>query len=164
MMEHSPSCYSHDTFVNNLLKVNNSDLLYKAISFYLEEEPVRLNELLKQISPKLDYSKVCKLIKRTGNLPLIVEWLKSVQNTNNSAVNDSLNEIYLEMEDYESLRYSILNYDSFDALALAGKIEGSDNPEFRRISALIFRKNKMYKKSIEILISDRQYRDAIETG
>lgn len=57
-----------------------------------------------------------------------------------------------------------MNYDSFDALALAGKIEGSDNPEFRRISALIFRKNKMYKKSIEILITDHHYRDAIETG
>lgn len=47
MMEHSPSCFTHDAFVSNLLKVNNSDLLYKAISFYLEEEPLRLNELLK---------------------------------------------------------------------------------------------------------------------
>lgn len=112
----------------------------------------------------MDYSKVCKLVKQTGHMPLIVEWLKSVQNTNNSAVNDSLNELYLEIEDYEALRNSILNYDSFDAIALAQKIEGSDNPEFRRISALIFRKNKMYKKSIEILITDRHYRDAIETG
>lgn len=52
------------------------------------------------------------------------------------------------MEDYESLRKSITNYDSYDAIALAKKIEGSTHPEFRRISSLIFRKNKMYKKSI----------------
>ena len=47
MMEHSPSCYNHDTFVNNLLKVNNSDLIYRSINFYIEEEPMRLNELLR---------------------------------------------------------------------------------------------------------------------
>lgn len=47
MIEHSPSCYSHDAFVSNLLKVNNSDLLYNAIAFYIEEEPMKLNELLK---------------------------------------------------------------------------------------------------------------------
>ena len=57
-----------------------------------------------------------------------------------------------------------MNYDSFDAIALAKKIEGSTHPEFRRISSLIFRKNKMYKKSIDLSITDRHYRDAIETA
>ncbi len=47
MMEHSPSCYSHETFVNNLLKVSNYDLIYRSITFYLEEEPLKLNELLR---------------------------------------------------------------------------------------------------------------------
>ena len=47
MMEHSPCCYNHDNFVNNLLKVNNSDLIYRSINFYIEEEPMRLNELLR---------------------------------------------------------------------------------------------------------------------
>lgn len=77
-MEHSPSCYSHETFVNNLLNVNNSDLVYKAIIFYIEEEPMRLNELLKQISLKLDFAKVCNVVKKSGYLALIVDWLKSV--------------------------------------------------------------------------------------
>ncbi len=57
-----------------------------------------------------------------------------------------------------------MNYDSFDAIGLAKKIQGSDHPEFRRISSLIYRKNKMFKKSIEISITDRHYRDAIETA
>ncbi len=60
----------------------------------------------------------------------------------------------MEMEDYESLRHSIMHYDSFDAIGLANQIQGSDHPEFRRISSLIYRKNKMYKESIEISITD----------
>ena len=128
MMEHSPSCYMHETFVNNLLKVSNYDLIYRSISFYLEEEPMRLNDLLRQMTLKLDFSKVVQLIKRSGYLPLIVDWLKSVQNQNNQAVNDALNQIYMEMEDYESLRNSIMHYDSFDAIGLANQIQGSDHP------------------------------------
>ena len=164
MMEHSPSCYTHETFINNLLKVANSDLIYRAIGFYLDEEPMRLDELLRQMTLKLDFSKVVGLIRRSGYLALIVDWLKSVQNQNNQAVNDALNEIYMELEDYTSLRDSIMNYDSFDALKLAEQIQGSDHPEFRRISSLIYRKNKRYEESIEISITDQHYRDAVETS
>lgn len=164
MIEHSPSCFSHDNFVMNLLKVSNSDLIYNAIQFYIEEEPMKLNELLKQITSKVDISKVVAVIKRTGNIALIVDWLKSAQNQNNQAVNDALNSLYLEIEDYEALRNSIQNYDSIDAIGLAKQIEGSDHPEFRRISALIYRKNKKYRESIEISVTDSHFRDAIETA
>lgn len=47
---------------------------------------------------------------------------------------------------------------------MAETIESSESPEFRWISAIIFRKNKNYKKSIKLLIEDRFYLDAIETG
>ena len=43
-------------------------------------------------------------MKRTGYIALITPFLKSVQSQNISAVNEALNEIYLENEDYESLR------------------------------------------------------------
>jgi clathrin heavy chain len=164
MMEHSPLCYSHEYFINNLLKVANSDLIYRAISFYIDEEPMRLNELLRQMTLKLDFSKVVSIVKRSGFMPLIVDWLKTVQNQNNQAVNDALNEIYMEMEDYSALRDSIMNYDSFDALKLAEQIQGSEHPEFRRISSLIYRKNKRYEESIELSITDQHYRDAVETA
>lgn len=164
MIEHSPSCFSHDSFVANLQKVSNSDLLYNAISFYLEEEPMKLNELLKQINSKIDHGKAVSLIRKTGYTPLIIDWLKSIQNQNIQSVNDALNNIYLEMEDYESLRNSIQNFDSIDAIGLAKQIEGSDHPEFRRISSLIYRKNKKFKESIEISIGDGHFRDAIETA
>ena len=58
MIEHSPTAFKHDIFVTNIQKVSNHDLLYKAVTFYLEEEPARLNELLKCITLKVDLSKV----------------------------------------------------------------------------------------------------------
>lgn len=164
MVDHSPVCFDHDTFVSNLSKVSNSDLIYKAILFYIEEEPMRLNDLLKLMTMKIDFSKVVQIIKRTGYLPLIVDWLKSVQSQNNQAVNDALNQIYLEMEDYESLRASIIQYDQIDAIGLAKQIEDSNNVEFRRISALIYRKNSKYRESIDLSVNDLNFRDAIETA
>lgn len=164
MMEHSPSCFSHENFLNNLTKVTNSDLFYKAIIFYIEEEPLKLNDMLKQLTLKLDFSRVVQIVQRTGYLPLIIDWLKSVQNTNNQSVNDALNQIYLEIQDYEALRNSIMTYDQIDAIGLAKMIESSDHPEFRRISSLIYRKNKKFNESIELSINDGSYRDAIETA
>lgn len=97
-------------------------------------------------------------MKKAGYLPIIVEWLQSVQSKNNQAVNDALNSLYLEIEDFDALRQSIANFESIDALGLAKQIEGHDNEEFRRISALIFRRNKKYKKSIELSKGDKQFR------
>ncbi len=116
------------------------------------------------MTQKLDFSKTCKIIKSSKCLPLVIDWLRSIQPANIQSVNDELNELYLKSKDYESLRKSVSQYDQFDAIKLAETIESSESPEFRRISAIIFRKNKNYKKSIKLLIQDRFYLDAIETG
>lgn len=69
-----------------------------------------------------------------------------------------MNTLYLEIGDFESLRESIANFDSIDAIGLANTIQEHDSEEFRRISALIYRRNKKYEKSIEISKADRYYR------
>lgn len=158
MMEHSPTAFKHESFANIIQKISNNELLYKAIDFYLEEEPEHLCELLRHITSKVDLSKVVAQIRRAGYLPIIVDWLKGVQNKNNQAVNDALNQLYLEIGDFEALRESIANYESIDAIGLAKQIEGHDSPEFRRISALIYRRNKKYTESINASKGDKQYR------
>lgn len=59
-------------------------------------------------------------------------------------MNEALNEIYLENEDYESLRQSIKDFDSFESLKLANDLERHDLLECRRIAALLYRKNKKF--------------------
>lgn len=59
MMEHSPSSFRNDLFSQCIVKITNKDLYYKAVIFYLEEEPMGLNELLKLLSTKIDLKKTC---------------------------------------------------------------------------------------------------------
>ena len=58
MMEHSPTAFRHDLFSKNIVKVANHDLWYRSIIFYLEEEPMLLNDLLKLLAAKIDLTKV----------------------------------------------------------------------------------------------------------
>lgn len=46
----------------------------------------------------------------------------AVQSSNVTAVNEALNEIYIEEEDYDRLRESIDLHDSFDQIGLAQKV------------------------------------------
>lgn len=102
-------------------------------------------------------------MKRTGQIALIAPFLKSVQSQNISAVNEALNEVYLENEDFEALRNSIKEYDSFESLQLASDLQNHQLLECRRIAALLFRKGKKYQKSIEISKKDELLKDAMET-
>jgi clathrin heavy chain len=163
MMEHSPSAWRHDIFSQNIIKIANHDLWYRAIIFYLEEEPMLLNDLLKLLATKIDMTKAVQVMKRTGHIALIAPFLKSVQSQNISAVNEALNEIYLENEDFESLRSSIKEYDSFESISLASELETHQLLECRRIAALLYRKNKKYQKSIELSKKDDLHKDAMET-
>ena len=87
-----------------------------------------------------------------------------MQSHNNQSVNDALNGLYLESCNFESLKESIMKFDSLDSLSLAKNIEGLENAEFRRISMLIYRKNKKFKESIEICLAEGLYKEAIESA
>lgn len=63
-----------------------------------------MNELLKSLTTKIDVSKVVSVMKKTGFLALIQPFMKSVQNVNNKELNEALNDLYLEQEDYDSLK------------------------------------------------------------
>ena len=79
MMEHSHSCFNHDFFIQNLIKVNNSELYYTALQFYIDEEILNLNDFLKKMTGKLDFGKVVKVIEGNNCLMLVIDWLKFVQ-------------------------------------------------------------------------------------
>jgi len=47
--------------------------------FYLEEEPMSLNDLLNLIVAKIDLAKCVNVLKKTGYISLIEPFLKSAQ-------------------------------------------------------------------------------------
>ena len=91
-------------------------------------------------------------------------YLKSVQSENIAAVNEAYNEVLVDEEDYEALRLSIDEYDNFDQIALAQRLEKHELLELRRISSYLYKKNKRYAQSVRLSKEDRMYKDAIDTA
>mmetsp|Transcript_20888 Transcript_20888/g.27094 ORF Transcript_20888/g.27094 Transcript_20888/m.27094 type:complete len:1733 (+) Transcript_20888:121-5319(+) len=163
MIAHA-TAFQHDLFLDCVQKVRNTEVYYKSIAFYIEQQPLSLNRLLQVLTPNLDHSRVVHQLRKLENLPLALPYLKSVQKSNLSAVNEAINEMYVEDEDYDSLRQSIDDHDNFDQIALAQKVEKHELLEFRRIATYLYKKNKRYQKSIALSKADKSYKDAIETA
>lgn len=161
MVEH-PVAFHHDLFLDCIQKVRNQEIHYKAVEFYLEQHPLELNRLLNVLTPNLDHARVVHQLRKTDNLPLVMEYLKDVQKENLSAVNEALNEIYIEDEDYTQLRDSIDTYDNFDQISLAHKVEKHELLEFRRIASYIYKKNSRFAQSVKLSKADKMYKDAID--
>lgn len=146
------------------LTLPRNAVFYRSIGFYLREHPLLLNDLLIEISPKIDHSRAVHLIRSEKALPLVLKYLLHVQRDNIVAVNEAVNGLFVEAEDYKALRESIDSYDQFDQIALAQRLEHHDLLEMRRISAYLYKINKRYKVAIDISKKDVLYEDVISTA
>jgi clathrin heavy chain len=164
MMEHSVDSWEHSAFKEIIVKVSNLELYYKALKFYLAEQPLLLNDLLSVLVARIKHTRVVQLFEKSDNIPLIKQYLVSVQDVNNKQVNMALNELYIEEEDFEALRDSIDRHDSIDPIDLAKRLEKHELLEFRRISAHLYKKNRRWRQSISLSKEDRLFRDAMETA
>jgi len=165
MMDRAPA-FTNELFLDSIIKVRNSEILYKAVGFYLTMHPTRFTRLMEVVEPLVDHSRVVNQLRRTGDWSLKIgkDYMKNVQKNNLSAINEALNELYTEDEDYDSLRQSIDDFQNFNMIALATKLATHELLEFRRISAYVYRCNKKWSKSIELSKNDRMYKDAIDTA
>jgi len=164
MISHGADAWDHGIFKETIAKVANTEICYKGVQFYLSEHPLLVNDLMGALVNRVDHSRVVGLARKTNQLALIRAYLISIQEKNISAVNEALNELYVEEEDYEALRSSITNYDAFDPVALAQSLEKHPLLEFRRIAAFLYKKNARWAQSVELSKKDKLFRDAIETA
>jgi len=163
LIAHSAECWKHDLFKEVLKKVSNTTIYYKAIDFYLEEHPMLLPDLLLDMAGSLDHGRVVLNIRRAGQLAIIKKYLLHVQRENITAVNEAVNELAIQEEDFKGLRQSIDNHNNFDQIALAQQLETHELLEFRRISAHLNKLNKRFKPSIDLSKKDGLWKDAMET-
>ncbi|KAJ0046627.1 hypothetical protein Pint_06541 [Pistacia integerrima] len=164
IMNHSPEAWDHMQFKDVAVKVANVELYYKAVHFYLQEHPDLINDLLNVLALRVDHTRVVDIMRKAGHLLLVKPYMVAVQSNNVSAVNEALNEIYVEEEDYERLRESIDMHDNFDQIGLAQKIEKHELLEMRRVAAYIYKKAGRWKQSIALSKKDNLYKDAMETA
>merc|ERR550532_3210176 len=125
---------------------------------------MQLNSLLNTIMSKVDHARVVQQVRKAGHLALILPYLKAAQQHNIAAVNEAMNELYVDGEQYDELRQSIEDFDNLDQITLAQRLEKHELVEMRRIAALVYKKNKRFKQSIDLSKNDRMYKDAMETA
>ncbi|XP_014670791.1 PREDICTED: clathrin heavy chain 1-like, partial [Priapulus caudatus] len=162
MMQHPTDAWREAHFKEIITKVANIELYYKALQFYLDYKPMLLNDLLLVLTPRLDHTRTVNFIKKTSHLPMVKPYLRSVQSLNNKAINESLNDMLIDEEDYNGLRTSIDAFDNFDNIALAQRLEKHELIEFRRISAYLYKGNNRWKLAVELCKKDRLFKDAME--
>jgi clathrin heavy chain len=142
---------------DNITKVGNSEVLYKAMQFYLDYAPMLLGELLQVLVPRIDHTRTVNMFKKNKNIPLIKPYLMTVQDQNIQAVNEALNDLLITEEDYAALKTSIDTFDNFDQIALAQRLEKHELIEFRRLSAYLYKKNGRWEQAINLVKEDNLY-------
>ncbi|XP_046387045.1 clathrin heavy chain isoform X1 [Ischnura elegans] len=162
MMNHPTEAWREGHFKDIITKVANIELYYKAIQFYLDYKPLLLNDVLVVLAPRMDHTRSVNFFTKVGHLQLVKPYLRSVQSLNNKAINEALNNLLIEEEDYQGLRTSIDAFDNFDNIALAQKLEKHELIEFRRIAAYLYKGNNRWKQSVELCKKDRLFKDAME--
>ncbi|XP_063628700.1 clathrin heavy chain isoform X2 [Cydia splendana] len=162
MMQHPTEAWREGHFKDIITKVANMELYYRAIQFYLDYKPLLLNDLLLVLAPRMDHTRAVSFFTKAGHLQLVKAYLRSVQSLNNKAVNEALNSLLIDEEDYQGLRTSIDAFDNFDTIALAQQLEKHELTEFRRIAAYLYKGNNRWKQSVELCKKDALYADAME--
>ena len=164
MMERAADAWEHHSFKDIVVKVANLEIYYRALNFYLQEQPSLLTDLLQALTARIDVNRVVRMFEKSDNIPLIKPFLLNVQSQNKKAVNNAINDLLIEEEDYKTLRDSVESYDNYDPVDLAQRLEKHELVFFRQIAANIYRKNKRWEKSIALSKQDKLFKDAIETA
>jgi len=120
-----------------------------------------LNDLLAVLTPRMDHTRAVSFFRKVNRMALVKPYLRSVQNHNNKAINEALNDLLIEEEDYNGVRSSIDAYDNFDTIGLAQRLEKHELIEFRRIAAYLYKGNNRWKQSVELCKKDLLYKDAM---
>jgi len=162
MMAHPTEAWRESHFKDIITKVANIELYYKAIQFYLDYKPMMLNDLLLVLAPRMDHTRAVNFFTKVAHLQLVKPYLRSVQNLNNKAVNEALNGLLINEEDYNGLKTSIDAFDNFDNITLAQQLERHELIEFRRIAAYLYKGNNRWKQSVELCKKDNLFKDAME--
>jgi len=162
MMKHPTVAWREGLFKEVITKVANIELYYKALQFYLDNKPLLLNDLLVVLTPRMDHTRAVTFFQRLGQMALVKPYLRSVQCHNNKAINEALNQLFIDEEDFNALRTSIDSFDNFDNIQLAQLLEKHELIEFRRIAAYLYKGNNRWKQSVELCKKDNLYKDAMQ--
>ncbi|KAK4529218.1 hypothetical protein CCYA_CCYA01G0075 [Cyanidiococcus yangmingshanensis] len=170
MMEHAPLAWTHKGLEECLAAVTGAEVLYRAVSFYMDEHPDLLIELLGVLQSRLDPGRVLSMARQhgldkhspLGHIPLLKPYMLRVQDKNLAEVNEALNEVLIREQDVDALLASVERYPNFDQMALAQQLEKHELIHMRQIAVLLLRRNQKYERALELCKRDRAFKEATE--
>merc|ERR1719174_3334808 len=164
MIAHPTEAFEHVKFKDTIAKVQNTEIFYKAIDFYLAQQPLMLNDLLSIMSQRVDHVRVILQLRKAGHMPLVKPYLLATQTMNVKEVNDALYELYVQDEDHEALAAAVVEFTNFDAIEMAQLCEKHGLLQFRRIGAMLYKNGKKWAQSIALSKQDKVWDEAISTA
>jgi len=164
MIAHPIEAWEAGKFKDTLTKVTNTEIFYKAIDFYLQQQPLLLTDLLAVIAQRVDHVRVVSQLRKAGHLPLVKAYLLQTQPLNIKEVNDALYELYVQDEDHEALAAGVVEFTNFDSLEMAQLCKNHGLLQFRRIGAMLYRISKKWGESIALSKQDKVWDEAISTA
>merc|ERR1719217_65505 len=159
-----PVAFEHVKFKDTVGKVTNTEIFYKAIDFYLAQQPLMLNDLLSIMSQRVDHVRVIQQLRKAGHVALAKPYLLATQTLNIKEVNDALYELYVQDEDHEALAAAVVEFTNFDAIEMAQLCEKHGLLQFRRIGAMLYKRSKKWAQSIALSKLDKVWDEAISTA
>merc|ERR1719240_1349580 len=164
MIAHPTEAWEHVKFKDTIAKVQNTEIFYKAIDFYLAQQPMMLNDLLGIMSQRIDHVRVVQQMRKASHIPLVKPYLLATQTMNIKEVNDALYELYVQEEDHEALASAVVEYTNFDSIEMAQQCEKHGLLQFRRIGAMLYKLAKKWAQSIALSKQDKVWDEAIDTA
>ena len=163
MMAHAADCWDHEVFKETVSHLGSSDVIYAALPFYIECHPELLANYLTSVAKKVDPDRVISKVSAVAPIYIIRPFLEAIQDRNVKRINEVLNDLYVEEENFAALRKSADQYNNFDSAKLSQRLEKLDMFEFRKIALALHRRNKRFAHAVEVAKENRLYREAIET-
>lgn len=164
MMNHSADSWDHEVFKDVAGRMGSSDMIYSAITFYLQNHPELTHDYLTHVLKKVDPERVMLMVGKVAPLHVIRPYLETVQERNIKKVNECLNAMFVEEENFAALRKSVDSHNNFDSVELSAKLEKMELFEFRKIALMLHRRNKRFTHAIEVAKSNKLWQDAIDTA
>ncbi|CBH15651.1 clathrin heavy chain, putative [Trypanosoma brucei gambiense DAL972] len=164
MMCHFADAFDHDVFKDVASHLGASDFVYNAISFYVNTCPQNLCDFLTSMFKVLDPDRVLREVKNVAPIHLILPYLESAQPRNSRLINDALNDLYVEEENFVALRNSVENYNNFDSVELSARLEKMELFEFRKIALFLHRRHKAFDHALAVAKENKLFQEAIDTA
>ncbi|RNF03260.1 clathrin heavy chain 1 [Trypanosoma rangeli] len=164
MMQHYVDAWDHDIYKSVVNHLGSSDVVYNSIAFYIQTNPQLLNDFLASMFKTLDPERVLLEVQKIAPVHFIRQYLESAQERNCRRVNEALNKLYMDEEDFVALRNSVERFDNFDSVELSAQLEKMELFEFRKIALFLHRRNKRYAHAIAVAKENKLFQDAIETS